>query len=315
MNNFTNSNIFVSGGAGVIGSALVTRLHQNGAKILVGDLKSRPKEFPEGILYKEGDLNGIGKDELLDFKRNYFFHLAATFERSEETYDFWEENYHHNIKLSHHLIDCLKDSKSLKRVIFASSYLVYDPKLYLFDTLPERIVKLSEESPIYPRNLCGMAKLWHEQELQFIHHFKPNQLSIVCARIFRSYGRNSRDIISRWIRSLLTGEEITVYCKEGSFDFIFADDVAESLLRLGMIDASAIVNLGKGQSRRVEDVVRILKKHFPAMKIKEDNVMIPYEASEADMELFRTMTGWEPRHTLEEAIPLIIDYERSLLNQ
>ena len=40
MSTFKDVNIFISGGAGVIGTALVERLHQQGAHLFVGDLKT-----------------------------------------------------------------------------------------------------------------------------------------------------------------------------------------------------------------------------------------------------------------------------------
>src|SRR5690554_6705132 len=95
---FKNKRVFVSGGAGVIGRELVKKLYEAGAKVFVGDLKDKPKDWPSDILYRKGDLNFIAKDELDQFSPQYFFHLAATFERTEETYDFWYENFHHNIK-------------------------------------------------------------------------------------------------------------------------------------------------------------------------------------------------------------------------
>ena len=46
--------------------------------------------------------------------------------QSNETYGFWDENFINNIKLSHHLMSLAKERK-FKRVIFASSYLIYSP--------------------------------------------------------------------------------------------------------------------------------------------------------------------------------------------
>ena len=313
MNPFKNTNVFVSGGAGVIGTSLVTRLYEKGARLFVGDLKPRPTDWPKDIMYREGDLNDINKEQLLEFQPEYYFHLAATFERSEETYDFWEDNFHHNIRLSHYLIDCLKGSKTLKKIVFASSYLIYDSQQYLFKIPPEVPVRLSESSAIQPRNLCGMAKLLHEQELAFIQSFNRGKLSVACARIFRSYGRNSRDIISRWIRSLLRNETITVYGKEGAFDFIFADDVAEALVRLALLNNCGVVNLGNDYARNIADVLRILKEYFPNMKFTEEDIKLPYEASQAEMTRFQSLTGWMPQYQLESAIPLMIEYEKGLL--
>lgn len=164
--------IFVSGGSGVIGKELVLMLHKHGAKIFVGDLKPFPNDFPKSIKYRQGDLNYITKSEIEDFDPQIFFHLAATFERSIETYKFWGDNFHHNVKLSHHLIDLLKDSKNLMKIIFASSYLVYNQDLYTSNE-PRKIPRsLTEKDFIYPRNLTGTAKFSHEIELEFINSFK-----------------------------------------------------------------------------------------------------------------------------------------------
>src|SRR4029077_10055971 len=97
----------------------------------VGDLKPCPKSWLGKVKYRQGDLNTMAGHELATFDPEVYFHLAATFERSEETYFSFEENFHHNIKLSHYLLSCLKNIPSLERVIFASSYLIYDPALYL----------------------------------------------------------------------------------------------------------------------------------------------------------------------------------------
>lgn len=302
--------IFISGGAGVIGTTLIKKLYEMGAIIFVGDLKPRPKDWPKDIIYRQGDLNYVSKEELLAFDPEYFFHLAATFERSTETYDFWDENYHHNVNLSHHLMTCLKDSQTLKKIIFASSYLIYDPKLYSFAEPAEKAVRLKETDPIYPRNLTGMAKLFHEIELGFLGGFENTGFETVCARIYRSYGRNSRDVISRWIRSLLEGETLTVYKKEGLFDYIFADEVAEGLIRLATTQANGVVNLGSDNARRVEEVLEVLKKHFPEMKVEYVDVDMPYEASQANMDYFRELTGWAPSRQLEDVIPKLIEHER-----
>lgn len=311
MNNpFHHTNVFVSGGAGVIGDALVKKLHAKGANLFVGDLKERPRDWPRDIVYRQGDLNTITKQELLAFRPAAYFHLAATFERTTESYEFWDENFHHNILLSHHLMDCLKDSETLKRIIFASSYLIYDPHLYRFKTPPKSPCSLSENSPISPRNLCGMAKLLHEQELAFLNSFKNGQMTAISARIFRSFGRNSRDVISRWIRALEKNETLTVYNPEGAFDFIFADDVAEGLIRLGEQCVRGIVNLGKGHARAIQDVLDILKGQYPEMKMQIESSDIPFEASQANMEHFQKVTSWLPEHTLEDAIAKIIAYEK-----
>ncbi len=308
--NLKNKRVFVSGGAGVIGTALVERLQKEGAEIFIGDLKPRPSGLSKNIRYRQGDLNFITSFEILDFDPEVVFHLAATFERSTETYEFWEENYHHNVQLSNHLMTLLKDSKSLKKVVFASSYLIYKPDQYYFDKPAEKATRLKETDPIYPRNLCGTAKLLHEMELSFLTHFHGDQYNTVSARIFRVYGKNSKDVVSRWIRSLLNGETLTIYKQEGLFDYIYADEVAEGLFRLATNDVTGIINLGRDNARRVSEVLEVLKRHFPDIKTIHSDLDIPYEGSQANMEYFRSKTGWAPERDIEDTIPEMIEYEK-----
>ena len=197
--------VFVSGGAGVIGMELIPKLSALGAKVLVGDLKPRPKHLSKDVQYWQGDLNTMKAHEFEAFSPDLFIHLAATFERSAESYEFWSDNFRHNIQLSHHLMTLAKDSPGLKRVVFASSYLIYHSALYQFPDARSTAVSLVETDPVSPRNLTGMAKLAHEIELSFLEPFRSAQFSSVCARIFRGYGRGSRDVISRWVRLLLDG--------------------------------------------------------------------------------------------------------------
>ncbi|MFA5405481.1 MAG: NAD-dependent epimerase/dehydratase family protein [Ignavibacteria bacterium] len=312
MKSFKNKKVFVSGGNGVIGRELVRILASYGANVFTGDLKPKGDELPCNILYRQGDLNYIEKYEIENFSPEIFIHLAATFERSTESYEFWDENFWHNVRLSNYLMSIMKDLKSLKKVIFASSYLIYDPKLYNF-VLPQKLpVSLKENDNIYPRNLIGMAKLSHEIELRFLNEFKSKQFKTVTARIYRGYGLNSRDVISRWVRSLLNNETITVYKKEGIFDYIFSRDTAEGLLRLALSNkAEGVINLGTGKARKVEDIVDILMKHFPKMKIKYEDSNILYEASQADIAKLIKLINWSPKISLEKGIDSIIKYEKS----
>lgn len=307
---FAGQRVFVSGGAGVIGDTLVKALHGEGAQVLVGDLKARPADWPGDILYRQGDLNELQRWEIEAFAPTVFFHLAATFERSVETPEFWDENFRHNLALSHHLAGLMRGLSSLRRVVFASSYLVYDPGTYIFDHPANAPVRLAEDHRLQPRNLCGGAKLIHELELDFLDHFAP-AFSAASARIFRSYGRGSRDVISRWVRACLKGEAITVYNPEGMFDYVYADDVAEGLLRLGLSDATGALNLTRGRARRVGEVVDVLRRHFPQVEVRTESGESRFEASEGDMGAFAKAIGWAPATDIEDAIPRIIAHEQA----
>lgn len=300
--------VLVTGGAGVIGRPLVGKLLQLGVELTVVDTKPRPKEWPKEVRYWQEDVNQIDKEKLFKLNPEYCFHLAACFERSEESSAFFQKNFYNNVLLSHALLFALKQCSNLKRVIFASSYLVYDPKSYLFKTPPKKRTNLIETTSLNPRNLCGSAKLLHEKELESVG--LDALFTTVSARIFRVYGKGSNDVISRWVRDLIEGKAIKVFAKEGVFDYIYADDVAEGLVKLADSDVTGPVNLGTGKARRIAEVLNVLKNHFPEMEIEESEEEASYEASQASMEAFVKATNWRPTATLEKMIPKIVAYEK-----
>lgn len=306
--------VFISGGAGVIGTALVEKLLVADVDLLIGDLKPCPKEWVGKLKYWQGDLNTITSDELMDFNPEVFFHLAATFERSEETFPFFEDNFHHNVHLSHHLMNCLKNSQTLTQVVFASSYLIYDPNLYLSNQNHPPVV-LNENTFLSPRNICGAAKFFHELELRFLNLFVKVQIHIACVRIFRVYGKGAKDTLSRWVRSALNNKTLQVYRPEGQFDFIYAEDVAEGLLKLAEKNFRGVINLGKGQARSIKEALSILKGHFPNLTWTEVETSIPFESSQADMRLFFETTQWSPQHTLEKGVAKLIEYEKNRVEE
>ena len=314
---YQGTHVLVTGGAGVIGRELIARLEQQGARVLCCDLKPRPAQFGPAVEYRRGDINHLAADTVAAFAPEVVVHLAATFERSTESEEFWDDNFWHNVRLSHHLMTLLRESSTVRRVVFASSYLIYDPALYGFDAPQTTPVRLSEEQPLEPRNICGAAKLLHEIELRFLTGFEQARFTSVSARIFRSYGRGSADVVSRWVRELLAdgSAELALYRKEGIFDYVFAGDVAEGLLRLGASDATGIVNLGSGRGRAVTELVEALRAHFPGLRTRDVEAEIPWEAHEADLTRLEALTGWRPEVTLEQGVGQIVAHERERLGQ
>ena len=303
--------VLVTGGAGVIGRELIESLVMQGARVTCVDLKGRPEWIDTSVEYLEGDANDLTAEQLSEFAPEFCIHLAATFERTEETPEFWVENYHHNVQLSHHIATLARDQPSMRRMVFASSYLAYDPVLYLFDSARSAPSSLPEDSPVRPRNLCGGAKLMHEQELAFLEQFPSTPFTSVSARIFRVYGRGSRDIVSRWVRALIADPDnpLTAYRIDGFFDYVYAGDVAQGLLRLGASDATGVVNLGTGRARRVSELLEVLAARFPGATWFVKDSDIPFEAHQADLTRLEQITGWLPPTNLEQGVEILHEYE------
>lgn len=243
--------------------------------------------------------------EITLFEPEIIFHLAASFERTEETPDFYERNLHDNMLASLILNRELTKMASVKCFVFASSYLTYDQSLYLNRDVP---MPLNEGMVVKPRNLCGMSKLYTEYELNFIKTHILNgdwgrqKMRLVNARIFRVYGHDSQDIVSRSIRWTKVGVPITVWRPDNSFDYIHARDVAEGLKRLAFSEADGVYNLGTGRSTTIEKLMTLIGAKVVMTTPDHKYHNLPHEQSLADMEKFHKVTGWVPQITIEKGV-------------
>jgi len=308
-----NKKIFISGAAGVIGRQLVKLLEKQKCIIFAADIKNKPAEFSNKIFYRQGDLNHIKEHEIVSYNCDVFIHLAATFERTSENFSFYRENFKHNICLSNKLLDFVSKTKNIKKILFASSYLIYDKNFYLKKNLEDPFV-LNENSLKEPRNLVGTTKYYHEKEIEFYKKFKK-KIQFHNIRIFRGYGPGSRDIISRWIRLALKNKTLKSYNLESSFDFIFSIDTARGILQILKKDPKElIINLGSGKSVKINDVILNLKSYFPNLKLRNLKSDYLIEKSRSGNKVMNQI-NWSPKFDLKNAIKKIIEYERKKLKE
>jgi nucleoside-diphosphate-sugar epimerase len=303
--------VLVTGGAGVIAGELLARLSAAGARVLSVD-RLPLADPPPGVEHLEGDLATIALAPLERFRPRHILHLAATFERSVESPEFWAENWNDNVVVSHRLAELAESAGAVETFVFASSYLVYDPRQYLTAAPPAVATALDEEAALRPRNLCGAAKLYAEAEIEFMRRVRGLAFRSAHARIFRVYGRGSKDVVSRWVRAALAGEGVELYHPENRFDYVFAGDVAEGLLRITRSPAAeGAINVASGAARPVSDVIRAVEAATGTrLAATQRDVDEPYEASEADLGRLRATTGWSPPTDLEAGVRLLVEFER-----
>lgn len=309
---FKNKKVLVTGASGVIGRELLRYLIEEEAYIMSVDRLPLPEGDWSGVEHLQKDLATDDLDELVNFNPEVIIHLAAAFERSEESPEFWEVNWHDNMLVSHNVVNLTKKMTDLKTFVFASSYLLYNTELYMSDKLQD-VRFLKETDKLSPRNLCGGAKFYTEKELEFIQELFLPDLRVVNARIYRVYGRGSKDIISRWVRMCLEGETLEVYNKDNQFDYVFAGDVAKGLLTLAQSpEASGIINLATGTPNPVSNLLKnfIEEGILDESRIVDNGTTEDFEASCADISKLKEVTGWQPPTDLKTGIKKIIAYEK-----
>lgn len=309
-----NNRILVTGGAGVIGLQLLKILYEKEAKILSIDRYPIPSNSFKEIIHLQRDLSKDDLNEIKKFKPNIIFHLAASFERSKESPEFFYKNWQDNVLTSHRIAGIAKSISDLNVFVFASSYLIYSPELYLSKYVSRDDRCLKEGDLKEPRNITGAAKFYTEKEIDFIKEYFNLQLRTIYARIYRVYGCGSNDIISRWIRDILMGKSIKVYNRENRFDFIFSSDVAQGLVKIAESSmGEGAVNLGTGKARSIDDVLEVLYKNLPHLNIEDEKYNKYYEASFADLSKLKSLVDWVPSINIEDGIPIIIEYEKKVI--
>jgi nucleoside-diphosphate-sugar epimerase len=309
---YSGRRVLVTGGSGVIGKELLQLLIGEGATVMNVDREPLPATGYESVEHLQVDLTDCSMDDLVLFKPEMVFHLAAGFERSEESPEFWKTNWDDNVIASHRVLDIERDMPQCEAFIFASSYLVYSTEHYLTTSDNCEIRYLKEEDSVKPRNICGAAKFYTENEMGFVRDHYNSSMRTLSARIYRVYGLDSKEVVNRWVRAALAGETIDVYNKRNMFDYIFSRDVAEGLVRLGTVaDASGVINLSSGSPRSIEDVLGIISTYLPRARelIADNGVKDVFEFSAGNIDKLREVTGWTPDTSLEAGIKRVVDHE------
>lgn len=316
-NALVGQRVLVTGGAGVIADELLDRLSASEARVLSVDRLPLASPAPFGVEHLVADLAVVDLDAIARFRPRHVFHLAATFERSVESPEFWEQNWTDNVVVTHRLAELAQAIGAIETFVFASSYLVYDPRPYSSVAPATHPVALSEDARLSPRNLCGAAKLYGEAEIRFTHDIGNARYRPIFARIFRVYGRGSRDVVSRWVRAALAGQEIDLYHPQNRFDYIFSGDVAEGLIRLATTpQAAGAINLATGQSRPVAAVIEAIERATGSPLVaREREVDEPFEASCADLDRLSAVLDWVPATTLEAGVERLVQFERARLTE
>lgn len=295
-------NVLVTGGAGVIGRILVRLLVAGGHQVTSVDRQRPQFEHPNVT-------NWILDLREFEFARTHFdviLHLAASFERTEESPEYVAKCIDDNIEATTHLAkQVLRQSRGDRPscLVFASSYLVYDACLYFSRTK----AKIKEGSWLRPRNLCGAVKLMSEELLSRL----PIE-SVVSARIFRVYGGGGNEVISRWVRAALKNEIISLYDGLGEFDYIHAEDVARSLVHLASLKMPGVFNVGSGCAESIGDIAYFIGSKTGAVVINGGTGR-SVERSEANISRI-VETGWEPRISIFAGLERTINEERERLH-
>jgi len=249
-----NSLVLVTGGAGAIGSNLVKRLQQEGARIIVlDDLSSGFEDniagVPDTRLVKGSITSDDALTEVFSQPINYVFHLAASF-ANQKSVESPLEDLEANITGTLKLLEYSTKLRELSRFVFASSSCVYG------DTAEVA----TEETVPAPDTPYAISKLAGENYARFFH--KYHGLPVVILRYFNCYGPGERpgryrNVIPNFLKLALEGHPLPVTgTGEESRIFTYVSDVVDGTVRSALTESALgeCFNITSDNEIRIKDL-------------------------------------------------------------
>src|SRR6201996_3794567 len=308
--NYKDSRILVTGGAGFIGSHLCERLLAEGAEVICADNYFTGSRKNIAHLLANPMFEAMRHDVTfpLYIEVDAIFNLACPASPIH-----YQRDPVQTTKTSvHGAINMLGLAKRLRARIFqASTSEVYgDPLVH-----PQPEEYWGNVNPIGIRSCYDEGKRC--AETLFFDYWRQHQLPIKVARIFNTYGPRMQPgdgrVVSSFIVQALQGEPITVFGDGGQTrSFCYVDDLVEGITRL-MLTEEAItgpINLGNNSEFTILELAqKVIEYPGPRSKLiykplpQDDPRQRQPELAKAKQHL-----GWEPKVNMEVGLKETIAY-------
>jgi len=304
----------VTGGAGFIGSNVVSELVRHGETVRVLDnLSTGHIEnlawARENIGWHEADIRCL-KNIRPDFEGvDYVIHLAAIPSVPRSVEDPLTSNAV-NVDGTLNVLLAARDAGA-KRVVFSASSAAYGDH----PALPR--VESQEPRPLSPYALTKLAGEYYCKIFTQVYG-----LETVSLRYFNIFGpHQSPDsaysgVLSLFISAYVTGEAPTILGDgEQSRDFTYVANAVDATLRACTAPNALgqVINVGTGDRHTLKDTIDILNRIFDRQvtprygPVRAGDV----QHSHADISLARKLLDYEPKVRFEEGLQKTVDWFRS----
>jgi nucleoside-diphosphate-sugar epimerase len=315
LQSYQGKTVLVTGGAGAIGSNLVTGLAGAGARVIVlDDLTSSARwNVPNvpNLLFVEGDILDEVKLKRVFFERpQVVFHLAAFF-ANQNSVDHPERDLMVNGMGTLRLMEYSVFTK-VERFVYASSGCsIYGSEAPL--PLREEFMSMHLTTPYQITKMLG------ELYGNFFHHHYD--LPVVKTRFFNSYGPGEvpgqyRNVIPNFIYWAMKGVPLPLTGSgEATRDFTYVADITDGLLRAGYFEAAIgeEFNLASERETRIIDLAHMINKAVGStagIRQAERRRWDTKSRLLASVDKARRLIGYEPRTGFDDGLAATIAWFR-----
>jgi UDP-glucose 4-epimerase len=312
--------VFVTGGAGFLGSNLCHALAKRGARVVALDgflfggganprnLDGADIEFVRGDI-REIDLRPLCEDAAV------IFNLAAQTSHMGGQADPLAD-IAVNAVAQVRLIQAAREAAPDAVVVHASTRQFYG-----------RVEKLpvDENQPVAPTDANGVSKFAGEQYWMLEHRVRNRP--VVALRLTNCYGprlriRDARQtFLGIWIRCVLEGRPFEVWGGDQLRDLTYVDDVTEAFIAAAESPDcyGRIFNIGGFPPASLHELAEIVVRlsggtgQYTTREFPADRARIDIGSYHADDTAFRAASGWAPLVNLEDGIARTLDWYRSRL--
>jgi UDP-glucose 4-epimerase len=304
--------IFVTGGAGYVGSICVEELLERGDEVAVFDNLSEGHRFAidPRATFIQGDLNDSNSVSLAinTSKPDAVMHFAANALVAESMQNPYKY-FHNNVCGGLNLLNAMVEN-SVRQFVFSSTCATFGT--------PDR-VPIDEETPQNPINPYGESKLIFEKILHWFDQI--HGLTFIALRYFNvagaseKYGEHHRietHLIPRVLQVALGSlPNAEIYgtdfpTPDGTCirDYIHVRDLASAHILALSVDKSGFYNLGTGGGTSVREVINACRKITGRAIPAIEKPRRPGDPARliASSDKARQSLGWRPQFESIEAI-------------
>ena len=302
--NFQDKRVLVTGGAGFIGSEVVSQLLTNGYFVTILDNFSSGKKqyLPKSnkkLKVIKGDIRDKKSVKKAVTDQEVVIHLAALPFIPDSFYypgDFFDVNTNGSINM---LWNSIK-SRSVETFVHISTSEVYGSA---------QTVSMNENHPTTPHSTYAVSKLAGDRAAFTLH--KENGFPAVIIRPFNSYGPRFTEpyIIPEIMSQILNNsKEIILGNVNTARDFTYVQDTASAIIK-SIIEKKAngeIINVGSGTEISILNLAKkILKIAKKKSKIKYDESRErPYDVNRLNCnnKKAKKILKWSPKISMDEGL-------------